>query len=753
VKHILRSMQLWQKFATLGIIGAVMTAVPTYHVIKARNAEIAVAKSEEAGIGPVRSAVALQRGLQTHRGYSGMVLGGNAASDGDRKVRATEVATALATLNKQMVDLAYTLPVDSSKALKNDWDRLHQQVDSRSITPAESWAAHGALVQANITLIDQVADASGLSLDPVSETYYLMTAMVDHLPRLAEVLAMTRGMGAQMLAAKEITSTERARLALFAEQAQYLRSRATAQIDKAVSIDPGLKAQLANVVTAAAESDRFFKLVEKELLSGTKSSLTPMDYFRAGTQALDAQYKLLDETATALDNKLRDRIEATQQARNLLLALLAGLGAVAVGLGFAISRSVTKPLGHAVEAANAVGEGNLEFPIATTGRDEAAKLLQRLADMQGQLRQRRVEDSERLAATESAARAASQVAEEIGAAVDGATQGDFTRRIALEGKEAFHADLCGKFNQLVDTVSGTIREVRAAANQLSAASGQVTQTSQSLSHGASQQAASVEETTASLQEISASVKGNAESANVTDGIATKAAKEAADGGAAVGQTAEAMKSIATKISIIDDIAYQTNLLALNAAIEAARAGEHGKGFAVVAAEVRKLAERSQVAAQEIGSLASHSVGLAEKAGTLLSGMVPGIQKTSELVQEIAAASGEQSDGVAQITGAMSQLSSATQQTASASEELSATAEELSAQAEQLQELMSFFRLADDGTEAAGPLSRAGAARPRATRAAPPASGALRFGHATKAAARPAPTLSDDTVDEAAFGRF
>ncbi|WP_291830300.1 methyl-accepting chemotaxis protein, partial [Bosea sp. (in: a-proteobacteria)] len=183
-------------------------------------------------------------------------------------------------------------------------------------------------------------------------------------------------------------------------------------------------------------------------------------------------------------------------------------------------------------------------------------------------------------------------------------------------------------------------------------------------------------------------------ATVTDGIATKAAREALDGGSAVTQTVDAMKSIATKIGIIDDIAYQTNLLALNAAIEAARAGEHGKGFAVVAAEVRKLAERSQVAAQEIGNLATHSVGLAEKAGSLLTAMVPSINRTSELVQEIAAASGEQSDGVTQITGAMNHLSSSTQQTAAASREMSATAEELSSQAAQLQELMAFFRLAE-----------------------------------------------------------
>ncbi len=194
--------------------------------------------------------------------------------------------------------------------------------------------------------------------------------------------------------------------------------------------------------------------------------------------------------------------------------------------------------------------------------------------------------------------------------------------------------------------------------------------------------------------MSASITQNAENAKITNEKATQATAQAREGGSAVGGTVDAMKQIAKKISIIDDIAYQTNLLALNAAIEAARAGEHGKGFAVVAAEVRKLAERSQVAAREIGELATGSVRLAEKAGNLLGEIVPSIAKTSELVQDIAAASKEQSGGVGQINNAMSQMSQLTQNNASSAEELAATAEELGAQVAQLQELVSFFQIAE-----------------------------------------------------------
>ncbi|CAN7259639.1 MULTISPECIES: methyl-accepting chemotaxis protein [Duganella] len=274
--------------------------------------------------------------------------------------------------------------------------------------------------------------------------------------------------------------------------------------------------------------------------------------------------------------------------------------------------------------------------------------------------------------------------------VNRVASGDLTVQVRI--KQGDTSSLLAAMNTMVGNLSRVVSEVNDGAEALASASEEVSATAQSLSQGASEQAAAAEESSAAIEQMSASIAQNTENAKVTDGMAGKAAQEAGEGGEAVRSTVVAMREIAKKIGIIDDIAYQTNLLALNAAIEAARAGEHGKGFAVVAAEVRKLAERSQVAAQEIEQVASGSVNLAEKAGALLDTMLPNIKRTSDLVQEITAASEEQSTGAGQINSAMSQLSQTTQMNASSSEQLAATAEEMSGQAEQLQSSMSFFKV-------------------------------------------------------------
>ena len=301
-------------------------------------------------------------------------------------------------------------------------------------------------------------------------------------------------------------------------------------------------------------------------------------------------------------------------------------------------------------------------------------------------------------------------------AADRVARGDLRDAVEAHGSDEI-ADLQAAVGGMTRKLAGIIAEVRGGAEALSSASAEVSATAQTLSQGTGEQAASVEETTSSLEEMTASITQNAENSRQTESMAKDGAASAEESGRSVAETVTAMKAIAERISIIEEIAYQTNLLALNAAIEAARAGENGKGFAVVATEVRKLAERAQKAAGEIGGLAGRSVGVAERSGQLIGNLVPTIRKTADLVQEVAAASREQSAGVQQASKAMGVVDQVTQRNASAAEELSSTAEEMASQAESLQQLMALFVLEE---EAATPRARPGAPAARPASPAHPA---------------------------------
>ncbi|RZN11658.1 methyl-accepting chemotaxis protein [Bradyrhizobium genosp. SA-3] len=287
-------------------------------------------------------------------------------------------------------------------------------------------------------------------------------------------------------------------------------------------------------------------------------------------------------------------------------------------------------------------------------------------------------------------------------------EGDLSKTIPSASNDEI-GDLVKSLNGMVEKLRQIVAEAITAAQNVSAGSQELSASAEQLSQGATEQASSAEEASSSMEEMASNVKQNADNANQTEKIAAQSAKDAEASGVAVGRAVEAMRTIAEKITIVQEIARQTDLLALNAAVEAARAGEHGKGFAVVASEVRKLAERSQAAAADIGTLSTESVKVAQEAGQMLSKLVPDIKKTAELVQEITAACREQDVGSAQINQAIQQLDKVGQQNASASEQVSSTSEELASQAEQLQSTISFFRIEHAGrgeSAAPAPIDRA-----------------------------------------------
>jgi len=274
-------------------------------------------------------------------------------------------------------------------------------------------------------------------------------------------------------------------------------------------------------------------------------------------------------------------------------------------------------------------------------------------------------------------------------------EGDLTRTVEVRSNDEI-GDLLNHANMMIERLRGVVGDANVAAENVSAGSQELSANSEQVSQGATEQAAAAEQASASMEEMAANIKQNADNAAQTEKIARQSSKDAESSGVAVERAVGAMRTIAEKIGIVQEIARQTDLLALNAAVEAARAGEHGRGFAVVASEVRKLAERSQGAAAEISAVSSNTVDAATEAGDMLSRLVPDIRRTAELISEISAACREQDIGAGQINQAIQQLDQVTQQNAGASEQISSTSEELAAQAEELQASISYFRVDDAG---------------------------------------------------------
>lgn len=429
-----------------------------------------------------------------------------------------------------------------------------------------------------------------------------------------------------------------------------------------------------------------------------------MANFDQKAQSLATLVHALKEEQTSEARQMAEGIVASVAKAEKVLIYF-GIIAVLLSALFAffITRAITHPLLKAVQFCNRLSQGDLDLDIAVSGKDETGQLLNSMKRMVTNLKDtvavaKQISEGDLTAEVKilsdrdtlgqslevmvSSLRERAQIATLI-------SQGNLETKVKILSRR----DALGQaLGSMVAKMRAVVSDVKSAAENVGAGSQQMASTSEEMSQGAAEQAASAEEASASMEQMSANIKQNAENALTTEKIALKSAADAEEGGHAVAETVTAMKQIAEKISIIEEISRQTDLLALNAAIEAARAGEHGKGFAVVASEVRKLAERSQTAAGEISNLSSSSVDVAEKAGGMLVKLVPDIQKTAELVQEIAAASREQSSGTEQINSALQQLDQVIQQNASSSEEMASASEQLASQAEYLRGSIGFFKL-------------------------------------------------------------
>lgn len=429
-------------------------------------------------------------------------------------------------------------------------------------------------------------------------------------------------------------------------------------------------------------------------------------------EKFEAMRSFLDSLQDANEGFAKaDAASAAQAHKTAIVMLLSvsGVGvALAVLFGWLIGRSITLPLVEVVEGNKRLAQGDLTVAFDSDRKDELGILFNSMQEMVKNLKDT-VRVAEEIAKGDLAAdvkvlsdkdtlgKALTQMVESLKSTVREAeqiAQGDLTLEVEiLSEKDVLGQSLKSMVDKLRDVVNTVVsaasrvqtlaHDVEGSAVQLSSMSEELNSGANQLAQGSSEQAAAAEESSAATEQMSANIRQNTDNAQQTEVIANESAANAQQSGRAVAETVSAMRTIAEKISIIEEIARQTDLLALNAAIEAARAGEHGKGFAVVAAAVRKLAERSQAAAGEISKLSSSSIEVAEQAGGLLEKLVPQIQKTAQLVQEITAASNEQTSGADQISGAIQQLDLVIQQNAQASEQLSASSQEMSASAENM----------------------------------------------------------------------
>ena len=596
---------------------------------------------EVAGLAPARVLMGLMKLTQQHRGLSGTWLLGNEAQADARKARAEELGKQVRRMDELVAaHAAFGAAERDWPALSQQWKALEAAVSSKSIDTKESFNRHTALVAAQMALLDQLLFDSSLILDPEPDTYSLVAFVGQQLPQQIEAMGQLRARGTIALTERSIGSTGTAQIVGVMAQAQGVSGAGQRTIKHALDSNPALAKVLNGAVSQSqAGLQNLMQLLTKEVIEADNLAYSGPQFFKEATQAIDAQYALMDLSLNWLDDTLKARM---RHAWAVMWGLLGGgvlLLALTVMAAGRILRGLLQGIHQAVTVAEGLAQGQLGQPIRPQGRDEVADLLRALATTQKSL-----------------------------------------RGIVLGVREG------------VDHVS-------TASAQIAQGNADLAQRTEQQATGLERTTSAMHQMTASVRQNAEHAADANQLAVQANEVAARGGTVVRQVVGTMDEIRASSTRIADIIGVIDGIAFQTNILALNAAVEAARAGEQGRGFAVVAGEVRSLAKRSATAAQEIKQLIGDSVErvatgseAVREAGATIDGMVEQVRRVAELIGQITDASQEQSRGIADVGDALVQLDQATQRNASLVEESASAALSLRQEADTLLARVAVFRL-------------------------------------------------------------
>jgi methyl-accepting chemotaxis protein len=633
--------RLRPKFTLVAALALGMSLLPATLAVRDRWQAMDTAERQATGVAPAGALLKLVRVTQQHRGLSAAMLAGNEAAQAKRQAVQQEVDQALDAAQAALQALQDPALSQRFTALREPWQPLVQAVAAKSIDGPASFGRHGAIVSAQLDLLRDVAQATGMSMDAHPATHHAVNATLTDLPRLTEALGQLRAQGATVLQKQAAAPADKARMEALAAMARLFDRNARHALEQVGQAD----ARMAGALAAAREqahvlADESLALVQKAVLSSETLDHPSAAYFERQTKSIDAQFALIDAAFAELKQALNERAGHDRRTLLLLAGSMLVLGALSLGLLAVLIRSTIQGIDAALAVARTVAAGDLSTRIEITRRDETGDLLAALKTMNDSL------------------------------------------------------------VSLVGHVRDGSEQIATGAGQIASGNADLSQRTEEQASNLQQTAASMEQLNASVRHNADSARQAAGMAQGASGVARQGGADMAAVVATMQAISESSRRIGDIIGVIDGIAFQTNILALNAAVEAARAGEHGRGFAVVASEVRSLAQRSAQAAREIKSLIQSSserveTGLrqVEGAGSTMEQIVAQVQRVDALISEIGDSTQQQAGGIGQVGDAIDQLDQVTQQNAALVEESAAAADSLHQQATRLVQAVGKFRLA------------------------------------------------------------